>query len=63
MKRDKIFFTNYANAWLQFRKSDEYKRVWTILSKTGIKQRYANNILRVAFDSGWGDKKIFPITT
>lgn len=51
--------TNYQNAWIAFRKSDEYKRCWEIMKKKGHGQRYANNILRVAFDAGWANRKIF----
>jgi hypothetical protein len=51
--------TNYWHSWQAFRRTEEYKRVYEVLKSKGIKQRYANNILRVAFDAGWGDKEIF----
>jgi hypothetical protein len=50
--------TNYYVTWIKFRKSKEYKRLWDIIKKHGHGQRYANNILRQAFDAGWGDRKI-----
>ncbi len=50
--------TNYYDSWVNFRKSDEYKTAWEALKKSGIKQRYANNILNLAFDAGWGKRKI-----
>jgi hypothetical protein len=45
--------TNYSRAWLQFRKSEEFKRTADAMEKKGIKQRYASNILRTAFEAGW----------
>lgn len=50
--------TNYFDAWIAFRRSDDYKTAWEAMKKQGHKQRYANNILHLAFNAGWGKRKI-----
>lgn len=50
--------TNYWLAWIEFKKSDEYRTTYESMKNKGIKQRFANNMLRVAFDAGWGNRKI-----
>lgn len=53
--------TNYRIAWIQFRKTKEYMELINFMKVKGFKQRYADNILKVAFAAGWGDKGIiFP---
>lgn len=51
--------TNYRKAWIDFRKSEEYKQACDMLKQYGVKQRYASNILRSAFEAGWGNRKIY----
>lgn len=55
--------TNYSQAWLKFRKSDDYKRLMEVMKKQGIKQPYSSNILKLAFAEGWRatDKEIIII--
>lgn len=50
--------TNYRQAWVEFRKSKEYLELREGLKKYGIKQRYADIIMKVAFVAGWGDREI-----
>lgn len=51
--------TNFSQAWVDFRKSTEYRNAWESMKAKGFKQRYANNVLWVAFSAGWADRKIF----
>jgi hypothetical protein len=53
-----IFRTNYSDAWRKFRQSKECGEILKLMAKGGIKPRYANNILNVAFVAGWGERKI-----
>ena len=62
MKNKQTFITNYRKAWIEFRKSNEYLSCYEAMKAKGIKQRYANNILKTAFAAGWGDKKIYQLT-
>lgn len=51
-------FTTYSHAWAKYRRSKECKGLVEVLAKSGIKAPYSENILRQAFDAGWGDRKI-----
>lgn len=50
--------TNYRQAWVEFRKSKEYLQISNAMKKYGAKQQYRDNILKVAFVAGWGDREI-----
>lgn len=45
--------TNYRKAWLDYRKTNGYKELSTVLKNQGIKQPYRNNIIESAFAAGW----------
>lgn len=46
--------THYQLAIRQFMKSEEYKTSIAELEKHGIKKPYSENIIRRAFDAGFG---------
>jgi hypothetical protein len=50
--------TNFRKAWVEFKKTDAYKSTSISLKNYGVKQPYRDNILRVAFDAGWGNRFI-----
>jgi hypothetical protein len=50
----KYVTTNYREAWISYRKSQSYN--CEALMKSGIKQKYASNILHSAFAAGWNAK-------
>lgn len=52
-KEWKFFSTPYHEAWIAFRKSDEYKHLSDALQKQGVKMPYRNNIINRAFSAGW----------
>lgn len=45
--------TNFSEAWLNFRRSKEYKNTCFVLKQQGIKPPYSGNILKNAFAAGW----------
>lgn len=45
--------TNYRQAWLDFRKTKDYKDLSESMKKQGIRQPYRNNIIQQAFAAGW----------
>lgn len=53
--------TNFRKAWIEFKKTKEYKSTSESLRNYGVKQPYRDNILRVAFDAGWGNRNISEI--
>lgn len=53
--------TNYRQAWIDFRKSQEYIDCRMALKSAGIKQRYADSVLKIAFVAGWGDRDIIEL--
>lgn len=50
--------TNYRKAWIDFKKTSEYKQASTILKIGGIKQPYRDNIIQSIFGAGWGATNI-----
>ena len=50
--------TNFRKAWIDFKKTEQYKSTSESLKKYGVNQPYRDNILRVAFDAGWGNRNI-----
>lgn len=58
------FTTNYRQAWIDYRKSDDYASANNALKSAGIRQPYRDNILKNAFAAGWNatGKEIKPIT-
>jgi hypothetical protein len=57
----KAFTTNYRQAWLAYRKTDDYKTCWEAMKAKGFKQYYATNIMKLSFAAGWGDREIIEI--
>jgi len=50
----KMKITNYRKAWIDFRKSQEYRSLSNSLKENyGMKQRYASSFLSYAFAAGW----------
>jgi hypothetical protein len=49
--------TNYLKAWIDFKKTGEYKKCSEALKKKGIWQPYRDSILRTAFEAGWNATK------
>lgn len=49
----KYFTTNFREAWLNYRRSDEFRQTVETMKKQGIRQPYAQNILLHAFTKGW----------
>ncbi len=47
------YHTNYALALKKYKTSDGYDAALKILMDAGIKEPYAGNVLRCAFDEGW----------
>lgn len=45
--------TNYRKAWIDFRKTDEYKNCQKAMKAKGIKPPYSTNIIQNAFAAGW----------
>lgn len=45
--------TTYRKAWLEFKKSEDYKTSSDALKRKGIIQPYRDNILMNAFAAGW----------
>jgi hypothetical protein len=52
-KQWSYFTTNYRQAWIEYRRSDEFRATSEVLKQSGIKQPYRNNILQSAFAAGW----------
>lgn len=50
--------TNFRKAWVEFKKTDAYKKASTNLKNYGVKQPYRDSILRVGFVAGWGNRHI-----
>lgn len=50
--------TNYYMAWRKFRQSNDYRVAKELMVEKGFKPKYAGNVLRLAFDAGWGNRKI-----
>lgn len=53
MKANKPFITNYRKAWIDFKKTADYKQLSDVLKAKGIVQPYRDNILMCAFAAGW----------
>lgn len=53
MEKTKTEEARYARAWLIYFRSYEYERAKKALVNAGIKQPYLDNILKVAFRTGW----------
>lgn len=51
VRRFKI--TSYREAWLSYRKSQEYLNTDIALKARGMPQRFRNNIQQSAFAAGW----------
>lgn len=49
----KPFITTYRYAWIQYKKSEDYKIASEVMKSNGIKQPYRDNILMEAFRAGW----------
>jgi hypothetical protein len=49
----KYFVTNYRQAWINYRKTDDYASASNALKAAGIRQPYRDNILQNAFAAGW----------
>jgi hypothetical protein len=49
----KTNITNYRRAWLEYKKTQDYKNSSNSLKVAGIKQPYRDNILMNAFGAGW----------
>lgn len=45
--------TNYRKAWIDFKKTSEYKEISKLLKGKGIQQPYRDNILMGTFAAGW----------
>jgi hypothetical protein len=45
--------TNYRKAWLDYRRTDDFKNSDEALKAKGIKAFYRRNILMSAFAAGW----------
>lgn len=45
--------TNYRKAWVDYKKTEEYKAISKELKSKGIKQPYRDNIIQGAFSAGW----------
>lgn len=43
----------YRKAWIEYKKTNDYKRSSDALKAKGIKQPYRDNILQSAFAIGW----------
>jgi hypothetical protein len=56
--KPKIMTTNYRDAWETFVRSDEYNRAASVMLRKGMQEPYIKNVLRIAFEAGWGEKKI-----
>ena len=52
-KKWKYFTTNYRQAWINYRKSDDYASSNIAMKAAGIRQPYRDNILKNAFAAGW----------
>jgi hypothetical protein len=50
--------TPYAQAWLDFLGTKEYKDSYDAMQQKGIKNPYTHNILQAAFAAGWNAKKM-----
>lgn len=50
--------TNFSLAWVDFKMSDDYRRLVTALSKAGIKQPYLDNVIWISFTAGWNASKV-----
>ena len=53
MKNPYGFITDYKKAWMNYRKSEDYKHTQDVLKKKGIKPPYSTNIMRSSFNAGW----------
>lgn len=53
MKEWTYFTTNFREAWLKYRRSDNFRQSIENMRKQGIKQPYSQNILMHAFTEGW----------
>lgn len=53
MGKKKEITTNYAQAWQEFKKSDQYKELRSALAAKRIDAPYSDNILQLAFNAGW----------
>lgn len=58
MKPEIVNITNYRKAWIEWKKTPEYKSTSETLKAKGIKQPYRDNILISAFSAGWGNRHI-----
>lgn len=45
--------TNYRRAWLDYKETPGYKKSADALTKKGIQQPYADNIIQNCFAAGW----------
>lgn len=45
--------TNYRKAWIDYKKTDQYKTISANLKAAGIKQPYRDNIIQTVFGAGW----------
>lgn len=44
---------NYRQAWIDYRKTEDYASATNALKSAGIRQPYRDNILKNAFAAGW----------
>lgn len=51
--KNKTNITNYRKAWIEYKKTQDYKNCSDALKKVGVKQPYRDNILMNAFGAGW----------
>ena len=45
--------TNYRKKWIDFKKTDTYKRISENLKDKNITQPYRDNIMQEVFAAGW----------
>lgn len=45
--------TNYSEAWLNYRRSKDYRKTREVMKVQGIKQPCSYNILKNVFAKGW----------
>jgi len=50
--------TNYRKAFIEFKKTIEYKNVSKSLQNYGVKQPYRDSIIMECFSAGWGNRHI-----
>jgi len=51
--RNKPFYTNYRLAWIEFRKTEDFRVVDGVLKDAGHKPRFRRSLIMRVFQAGW----------